>query len=135
MVHLQMILNHLPGDPRHLRWLPGKHVHISPEEGDEHEFLFAVQMPCNVGGLGNICPNLNSLHGDVLFAEGCTRGADNEPRWRELEGARSGLPGPAAVSCCAARDWSFSSAETPASLSPRILRTPLGKGIFKTRYP
>jgi hypothetical protein len=41
-VDLQMVLNHLPGDPRHLRWLPGKHVHISPEEGDEREFLFAV---------------------------------------------------------------------------------------------
>jgi hypothetical protein len=41
-VDLQMVLNHLPGDPRHLRWLPGIHVDISPEEGDEREFLFAV---------------------------------------------------------------------------------------------
>jgi hypothetical protein len=41
-VDLQMVLNHLPRDPRHLRRLPGKHVNISPEEGDEHEFLFAV---------------------------------------------------------------------------------------------
>jgi hypothetical protein len=43
-VDLQMVLIHLPRDPRHLRWLPGKHVYISPEEGDEHEFLFAVQI-------------------------------------------------------------------------------------------
>jgi hypothetical protein len=43
-VDLQMVLHHLPRDPRHLRWLPGKHVDISPEEGDEREFLFAVQI-------------------------------------------------------------------------------------------
>jgi hypothetical protein len=41
-VDLQMVLNHLPGDPRHLRWLSGKHVYISLEEGDEREFLFTV---------------------------------------------------------------------------------------------
>jgi hypothetical protein len=41
-VDLQMVLNHLPRDPRHLRRLPGKHVHIILEEGDEHEFLFTV---------------------------------------------------------------------------------------------
>jgi hypothetical protein len=41
---LQMVLNHLARDPRHLRRLSGKHVDISPEEGDEHEFLFAVQI-------------------------------------------------------------------------------------------
>jgi hypothetical protein len=41
-VDLQMVLNHLPRDPRHLRQLPGKHVHIILEEGDEREFLFTV---------------------------------------------------------------------------------------------
>jgi hypothetical protein len=41
-VDLQMVLDHLPRDPRHLRWLPGKHVDVSPEEGDELEFLFAA---------------------------------------------------------------------------------------------
>jgi hypothetical protein len=43
-VDLQMVLNHLPRDPRHLLWLPGEHVDISPEEGAEREFLFAVQI-------------------------------------------------------------------------------------------
>jgi hypothetical protein len=41
-VDLQMVLNHLPRDPRHLRRLPGKHVNVSPEKGDEREFLFDV---------------------------------------------------------------------------------------------
>jgi hypothetical protein len=41
-VDLQMVLNHLPRDLRHLRWFLDKHVNISPEEGDECEFLFAV---------------------------------------------------------------------------------------------
>jgi hypothetical protein len=41
-VDLQMVLDHLPRDPGHLRWLPCKHIRVSPEEGDEREFLFAV---------------------------------------------------------------------------------------------
>jgi hypothetical protein len=69
-----MVLNHLLGDPRHLRWLPGKHVYISPEEGDEREFLFAVQIPHDAGGLISISPDLNGLHGDVLFAKGLYTG-------------------------------------------------------------
>jgi hypothetical protein len=69
-VDLQMVLNHLPGDPRHLRRLPGKHVHISPKEGDEREFLFVVQISRDAGGLGSIHPDLNSLHVDVLFVRG-----------------------------------------------------------------
>jgi hypothetical protein len=69
-VDLQLVLNHLPRDPRHLRQLPGKHVHISPEEGDECEFLFAVQIAHDAGGLGSIHTDLNSLHVDVLFAGG-----------------------------------------------------------------
>jgi hypothetical protein len=43
-VNLQMVLNHLPRDLGHLRQLPDKHVDISLEEGDECEFLFAVQI-------------------------------------------------------------------------------------------
>jgi hypothetical protein len=34
-----MVLNHLPGDPRHLRQLSGKHIYIGPEEGDEREYV------------------------------------------------------------------------------------------------
>jgi hypothetical protein len=69
-----MVLNHLPRDPRHLRWLSSKHVHISPEEGDEREFLFAVQIPRDTGGLCSIHLDLNSLHGDILFARGLHAG-------------------------------------------------------------
>jgi hypothetical protein len=43
-VDLQMVLNHLPRDPRHLQRLPSKHVDIIPEEGDEREFIFVVQI-------------------------------------------------------------------------------------------
>jgi hypothetical protein len=41
-VYLHIVHNHLPRDPRHLRWLPGKDINISPEEGDEYEFLFVT---------------------------------------------------------------------------------------------
>jgi hypothetical protein len=65
-VDLQMVLNHLPRDPRHLRWLPGKHIDISPEEGDEREFLFVVQITRDTGSLSNCGPDLDGLHGDVF---------------------------------------------------------------------
>jgi hypothetical protein len=38
------VFTHLPRDPRHLRRLPDKHIDVSPEEGGEREFLFAVQI-------------------------------------------------------------------------------------------
>jgi hypothetical protein len=47
--------------------LTGKHINISPEEGDEHEFQFAVQVPYDAGGLGSINPDLNNNHGDSLI--------------------------------------------------------------------
>jgi hypothetical protein len=65
-VDLQMMLNPLPRDPRHLRWLPGKHIDISPEEGDEREFLFAVQITRDMGCLSSLGPDLDGLHGDIF---------------------------------------------------------------------
>jgi hypothetical protein len=41
-VDLQIVLDHLPRDPGHLRWLQGKHINITLEEGDEREFLFVT---------------------------------------------------------------------------------------------
>jgi hypothetical protein len=69
-VDLQIVFNHIPGDPRHLRRLLGKHVYIILEEGDEHVFLFTVQIPHNAGGLGSIHLDLNGVHGDILFVRG-----------------------------------------------------------------
>jgi hypothetical protein len=46
--------------------LPDKHVDISPEKGDEREFLFITQIPHDVGGLSGIRADLDDLHGDVL---------------------------------------------------------------------
>jgi hypothetical protein len=69
-VDLQMVLNHLLKDPEHLRWLLGKHIGISPEEGDEREFLFVTQIPYDAGGLGGVRANLDDLYGDVLVVRG-----------------------------------------------------------------
>jgi hypothetical protein len=66
-VDLQMVLNHLPRDPKHLRRLTGEHVNISLEEGNEREFLFVVLVSRDAGGLGSICPDLNSLHRNTLI--------------------------------------------------------------------
>jgi hypothetical protein len=79
-VDLQMMLNHLPRYPRHLRWLPCKHVYIDLKEDDEHEFLFTVQITCNAGGLGGMCPDLYVFTETFSPPEGCTWGADDKPR-------------------------------------------------------
>jgi hypothetical protein len=134
-VDLHMVLNHLPKDPRHLRWLPSKHIDISPEEGDDHKFLCALQIIRNMGSLTIFIPDLDGLYGDIFLGRGLHVGAKAEPHWHELGGAGSWPPGSAAASGAAARAWSFSSAQAPMSRSPRILRTPLGDGIFRTRYP
>jgi hypothetical protein len=70
IVDLRMVLNHLPWDPRNPWPLPGKHVYIGPEEGDECEFLFTIQIPRDVGPLGNIRPDLDDLNWNVLAARG-----------------------------------------------------------------
>jgi hypothetical protein len=50
--------------------LLGKHIGISPEEGDEREFLFVTQIPYDAGGLGGVRANLDDLYGDVLVVRG-----------------------------------------------------------------
>jgi hypothetical protein len=66
-VDIQMVLNHLPRDPRHLQRLPGKHIDISTEEGVEHEFLFAVHITQDMGSLSSLSPDLDGLYGDVFL--------------------------------------------------------------------
>lgn len=34
------MINHLPGNRRHVRRFIGEHINLIPEEGDEREFLF-----------------------------------------------------------------------------------------------
>jgi hypothetical protein len=92
-VDLQLVLNHLPRDPRHLRWLPDKHVDISSEEGDEREFLFAVQITQDTGSLSTLSPDLDGLYGGVFLAGRLHTGAEAELRWRELGSAGSWPPG------------------------------------------
>jgi hypothetical protein len=79
--------------------------------------------------------DLDDLHGTYSSSEGYTRGAEDKTRWRELDGAWSSAPLPAATSWVVASAWSFSSVETPVEWSPRILMMTLGVGIFMTRYP
>jgi hypothetical protein len=67
-VDLQMVLDHLRGDPRHLRWLPCEDVGICMEEGDEREFLFFLQITRNASGLGGTRTELDGLHGDVVHS-------------------------------------------------------------------
>jgi hypothetical protein len=72
-VDLQMVLDHLPGDPRHLRQFPCEYVGICLEEGDERDFLFLPQIACDASGLGGIHAEPDGLDGDAVC-----------PRWLHL---------------------------------------------------
>jgi hypothetical protein len=65
-VDLQMVLDHLPGDPRHLQRFPCEYVGICLEEGDERDFLFLLQITRDASGLGGICAEPDGLDGDVV---------------------------------------------------------------------
>jgi hypothetical protein len=65
-VDLQMVFDHLPGDPRHLRWFPCEYVGLCLEEGNERDFLFLLQIACDVGGLGGIHTDLDGLDGTAV---------------------------------------------------------------------
>jgi hypothetical protein len=69
-----MVLNYLLRNPRHSRRLPVKHVDISLEEGDEHEFLFTVQITRDTGNLSILSLDLDGLYGDVFLARGLHAG-------------------------------------------------------------
>ena len=59
--HNQVVLNHLPRDPGHVRRLPCKHVGVSPAEGDERAFLFATQVTANSDDLGGVFAHYDLL--------------------------------------------------------------------------
>jgi hypothetical protein len=61
-----MVLDHLPWDPRHLRWFPCEYVGICLEEGDERDFLFLLQIARDASGLGGIHADLDGLDGTVV---------------------------------------------------------------------
>ena len=39
----KVVLDYLPGNTRDIRWLPGKHIDIHPQEGSERAFLFVIK--------------------------------------------------------------------------------------------
>jgi hypothetical protein len=43
-INAQLVLNHLPRDPKHIQNLPCKDIKIVLEKSDESEFLFGVKV-------------------------------------------------------------------------------------------
>ena len=39
----KVVLDYLPGNTGDIRWLPGKHIDIHPQEGNERAFLFVIE--------------------------------------------------------------------------------------------
>jgi hypothetical protein len=72
--------------------------------------------------------------GKPSLSEGCTRGAEAEPHWCEVEGVGSWSLPLAVPLWATTRTWSFSNAETPAVRPPWILMSTLGDGIFMISY-
>jgi hypothetical protein len=43
----KVVLNYLPGNTGDIRWLPGKHIDIRLQEGNERAFLFVIKGGAN----------------------------------------------------------------------------------------
>jgi hypothetical protein len=131
-VDLQMVLDHLPGDPRHLRRFPCEHVDICLEEGYEREFLFFLQITRNASGLGESAQSRMALTGMSSAPDGRTFGTLVGALVPEVEVSLPSLSG-RAVS--ATRVCSLSTAASAAARSPRTVRTSAGDDILRTTYP
>jgi hypothetical protein len=90
-----MVLNHLPGDPSHLRRFPCEYVGICLEEGNEREFLFLLQIARDAGGLGGIHANLDGLDGTAV----CSRWLHLRHLGRCLGTGSLGVP-PSIIRAC-----------------------------------
>jgi hypothetical protein len=56
------VLDQLPRHSWHVRWFPCEDVAVSPEEADEHVFLFGVEAGPDGGGLVAVaCPEVDRL--------------------------------------------------------------------------
>src|SRR6266508_1133405 len=51
---VQGVLDHLPGDSRHVGRFPSKDVQVCPEEGDERAFLFIIELCPDQSHFGQI---------------------------------------------------------------------------------
>jgi hypothetical protein len=59
-IDVERVLDQLPGHSWHVRWLPREDVSASPQEADEHVFLFWVEACPDGGGLvAVICLEVN----------------------------------------------------------------------------
>jgi hypothetical protein len=130
-VDLQMVFDHLPRDPRHLRQFPCEYVGICLEEGDERNFLFLLQITRDASGLGGIRCEPDGLDRDAVY-----------PRWlhlrhlgRRLVTGSRGVPPPSSGrAASAARACNFSIAARATGRSPCTVRTLAGDGILRTKY-
>jgi hypothetical protein len=102
------------------------------KEGDEREFLFLLQIARDAGGPGGVHADLDGLDGSIVCPEGCTFGTSVGALVPEVEGSLPPLSG-RAVS--AARACSFSTTASAVARSPRMVRTPAGDNILRTKYP
>jgi hypothetical protein len=89
-VDLQMVLDHLPGDLRHLRRFPCEYVGICLEEGDERDFLFLLQIACDASGLGGIPAEPDALDKDIV----CSKWLHLRHLGRHLGTGSRGVPPP-----------------------------------------
>jgi hypothetical protein len=131
-VDLQMVLDHLPGDPRHLRWFPCEYVGICLEEGDEHGFLFLLQITRDAGGLGGIHTDLDGLDGTAI----CSRWLHLRHLGRRLGIGSRGGPSPVirASGFCRQSVQLLHSCKRSGAVAPHG-EDPSRDDILRTKYP
>src|SRR3954466_9366143 len=82
----EVVLNHFPGNAGDVRWLPGKHIDIRPQESNERAFLFGVDSGTDGEGTtssvllgGHLLGRWRSCHCLLTLAGGA--------RWGVLDGS------------------------------------------------
>jgi hypothetical protein len=131
-VDLQMLLDHLPGDPWHLRWFPCENVGICLEEDDERAFLFLLQIARYASDLGGVDADLDGLDGTTV----CSRWLHlRHLGWHLGIGSRGVLPHVIQASgFCRQGVQPFNRCKRSGAVA-RTVRTPLGDDILRTKYP
>ena len=119
------MLDHLPRDPGHIGRLPCKHVDVSPEEGDERAFLFAVQVTADADDLEAPSPTTTSFVGTEASA--ASQGLDEEGPGPPMQPSTLARAETRAMYDCSAQ-------ETAPLESATTEMGPAGPGILTVRY-
>lgn len=116
------MLNHLPRDPRKIRWFPCEHIRILPEEGDKLAFLFSRKDSADGDQVAPVMTQRHLLRQCGIFLHALFFPGGETRVFGEAEvlgvSAFPGVAAAAALNIC-------STQKTPSLLSDLVVMTPM----------